>query len=93
LRGNRQVSLSRREYALLNALMRQAGRVISRNDLLASVWEENWIGNVRTLDVHIRWLREKLEENPSRPRYIRTVRGVGYRFAGADELSSAMQLS
>jgi len=53
LRGNRQVSLSRREYALLNALMRQAGRVISRNDLLASVWEENWSGNVRTLDSQV----------------------------------------
>jgi len=93
LRGSRQVPLSRREYALLNALMRQAGKVISRNDLLASAWEENWIGNVRTLDVHIRWLREKLEENPSRPRYIQTVRGVGYRFAGAEELLSAMQSS
>jgi len=92
-RGDRQVLLSRREYALLNVLMRKAGKVITRNDLFATVWNENWIGNVRTLDVHIHWLREKLEENPSRPRYIQTVRGVGYRFAGADELSGAMRLS
>lgn len=80
------VPLSRREYDLLKALMRQAGRVVPRDDLLAAAWEEGWIGNTRTVDVHIHWLREKLEENPQRPRYIQTVRGVGYRFATVAEL-------
>ncbi len=80
------VPLSRREYALLKVLMRQAGRVVPRDDLLAAAWEEGWIGNTRTVDVHIHWLREKIEENPKRPKYIQTVRGVGYRFATGREL-------
>ncbi len=79
------LELTRKEYDLLEALMTQSGNVIKRNDLIDKVWETDWVGDTRTLDVHIRWLREKIEKDPSKPRYIQTVRGVGYRFASPDE--------
>ena len=67
-------------------VVRADGAVVVRGALLDKVWGEQWIGDPRTLDVHIRWLREKLEEDPSRPRMILTVRGVGYRLVTPDEL-------
>ena len=82
------VPLSPREFDLLRVLMENAGRTLSRRQLLDWVWGEGWVGDPRTLDVHIHWLREKLEDNPKRPRYILTVRGVGYRFADEEELQS-----
>jgi two-component system response regulator VicR len=81
------LELTRKEYNLLEALMAQAGVAIKRNDLINQVWQTDWMGDTRTLDVHIRWLREKIEKNPSEPRYIQTVRGVGYRFAVAAEVA------
>ena len=66
--------------------MTQAGKVVKRNDLIDRVWQTDWVGDTRTLDVHIRWLREKIEKDASKPRYIVTVRGVGYRFATANEV-------
>ncbi len=78
--------LTRKEYDLLEALMTHAGHVIKRNDLIDKVWETDWVGDTRTLDVHIRWLREKIEKDPGKPRYIQTVRGVGYRFATPQEV-------
>lgn len=87
-RHGAEVNLSHREFALLAALLEAGGAVIPRNDLLDQVWGEEWIGNPRTLDVHIRWLREKLEEDPSNPRLILTVRGVGYRLVAPDELET-----
>jgi DNA-binding response OmpR family regulator len=80
------LELTRKEYDLLQALVTQAGQVIKRNDLIDKVWETDWVGDTRTLDVHIRWLREKIEKDPGKPRYIQTVRGVGYRFASAVEV-------
>lgn len=80
------LELTRKEYDLLYALMMRAGKVIARNDLIDKVWQTDWVGDTRTLDVHIRWLREKIENDPSNPRYIQTVRGVGYRFATPDEV-------
>jgi len=74
------LELTQREFDLLQVLMSHIGKAISRQDLLDRVWGENWIGDVRTLDVHIRWLREKVEDDPSTPHYIETVRGYGYRF-------------
>jgi DNA-binding response OmpR family regulator len=56
--------------------------VLGRDFLLNQVWGEDFFGDTRTLDVHIRWLREKIEETPSHPMYIQTVHGVGYRFQG-----------
>jgi DNA-binding response OmpR family regulator len=79
------IRLRRREFDLLWALMEDAGRAIPRQELLARVWGKDWVGNPRTLDVHIRWLREKLEEDPSTPRYIQTLRGYGPRFVGVGD--------
>jgi DNA-binding response OmpR family regulator len=83
---NQPLELTRKEYDLLHALMTQAGKVVKRNDLIDRVWQTDWVGDTRTLDVHIRWLREKIEKDASKPRYIVTVRGVGYRFATANEV-------
>jgi len=80
-RGGRPVDLTQREFDLLRTLMEHSGEALQRQDLLDEVWGVEWIGDVRTLDVHIRWLREKVEDDPSTPRYIQTVRGYGYRFA------------
>ena len=82
------LDLSEKEFALLEALMTRAGQAVHRHQLLDLVWGVDWIGNPRTLDVHIRWLREKLEESPSQPRLIQTVRGFGYRFAAPDEFGA-----
>ncbi len=73
------VPLSPREFALLHALALEAGRVVSVNDLLARVWGAEYEGQPQVVYVNIRWLREKLEENPNQPKRIITVRGVGYR--------------
>ena len=77
----RELDLSRKEFDLLAALMRRAGRVVTREDLMAEVWDTNWFGSTKTLDVHIGWLRRKLADDSSNPTYIETVRGVGFRFA------------
>lgn len=74
------VSLSVKEFDLLAMLMLNSGRVLTREILLDGVWGADFFGEPRTVDVHIRWLREKIEEDPANPRYIHTVRGVGYRF-------------
>jgi DNA-binding response OmpR family regulator len=85
-KGDHELQLSAREFDLLAILMKNAGRALSREELLAQVWGEEWIGDPRTLDVHVRWLRMKVEEDPASPQYIQTVRGYGYRFAGPEEL-------
>jgi DNA-binding response OmpR family regulator len=79
-RSGRPIELTPREFDLLALLLERRGRAVPRQQLLDRVWGEGWIGDTRTLDVHIRWLREKLELDPSDPRYIQTVRGYGYRF-------------
>ncbi|MCW3016431.1 MAG: response regulator transcription factor [Solirubrobacterales bacterium] len=80
LRGE-DLPLSRKEFDLLACLARDAGRVVRREELMSEVWDENWFGSTKTLDVHIGWLRRKLGDDPAAPRYIHTVRGVGFRFA------------
>lgn len=75
-----QVSLSPKEFRLLEVFMSYARRVWSREQLLDQVWGPDFVGDSKTVDVHIRWLREKLEKDPSHPEYIVTVRGFGYRF-------------
>jgi DNA-binding response OmpR family regulator len=75
-----ELSLRYKEFELLTLLVSRQGEVVSRADLFDEVWGTDWLGDTRTLDVHVRWLREKIEDDPSDPRYIRTVRGVGYRF-------------
>lgn len=76
----RPVDLTYTEFELLRTLRAYPGRVFSREDLLSRVWGQDFYGDTRTVDVHIRHLREKLGEDPARPRFIETVRGVGYRF-------------
>jgi DNA-binding response OmpR family regulator len=80
-----ELSLSRKEFDLLAELVRNAGRVVTREQLMDRVWDENWFGPTKTLDVHVRWLRQKLGDDPSAPRYLHTVRGVGFRFTAAEE--------
>ena len=84
-RDGTELDLSRKEFDLLTELMRHAGRVVTREDLMARVWDVNWFGSTKTLDVHIGWLRRKLGEDPNRPAYIETVRGVGFRFTAPEE--------
>ncbi len=66
--------------------MSEAGTVISRERLIDEVWDTNWFGSTKTLDVHVSSLRRKLGDDSQNPRFIHTVRGVGFRFAAADEL-------
>ena len=72
------VALKPKEFDLLAFLARNRGVVLSRDVLLENVWGYDWVGETRTVDVHIRWLREKLEEEPGKPQYLLTVRGGGY---------------
>jgi len=80
---DRAVTLSPKEFDLLKVLLSHPGRVLGRDFLLNQVWGEDFFGDTRTLDVHVRWLREKIEQDPSKPEYIQTVHGVGYRFSGS----------
>jgi two-component system response regulator RegX3 len=82
-----ELQLSRKEFDLLSELIRHAGRVVTREQLMDRVWDENWFGSTKTLDVHIRWLRQKLGDDPADPRYLHTVRGVGFRFTAPEEFS------
>jgi DNA-binding response OmpR family regulator len=84
--GEETLQMTQMEYKLLQTLMERMGHVVRRNDLMDRVWGVDWVGDTHTLDVHIRWLRQKIEAEPSHPRYIQTVRGVGYRFATPDEV-------
>jgi len=79
-KGGRPLSLSHKEFDLLAELMQNAGAVLSRDLLLTKIWGYDYAGGTRTVDVHIRWLREKIEDDPSAPRRITTIRGIGYRF-------------
>ncbi|HOL71274.1 MAG TPA: response regulator transcription factor [Bryobacteraceae bacterium] len=80
-KGGVPVSLAGKELELLRWLINNRGKVVSRNELLEGVWEYQPGVSSRTVDVHIAWLRQKLEDNPQNPRHIHTVRGVGYRFS------------
>ncbi|NIM96378.1 MAG: response regulator [Anaerolineales bacterium] len=80
--GEAEIQLAPREFELLAILMHHAGAVLSRDLLLVRVWGDDYVGDAHTVDVHIRWLREKIEEDPSNPKRILTLRGIGYRFEG-----------
>jgi two-component system, OmpR family, response regulator RegX3 len=81
-----ELELSRKEFDLLRLLVDNAGSVVTRERLIDEVWDTNWFGSTKTLDVHVSGLRKKLEDDPNAPRYIHTVRGVGFRFASGDEV-------
>ncbi len=82
--AGRPLDVTRKEFDLLELLMSHAGAVVSRERLIDEVWDVNWFGSTKTLDVHISGLRRKLGDDSAAPRYIHTVRGVGFRFAAQD---------
>jgi DNA-binding response OmpR family regulator len=82
------LELARKEYELLHLLMANAGQVLTRERLLDEVWDVNWFGSTKTLDVHMSSLRRKLGDDPASPRYIHTARGVGFRFSAPDEVGA-----
>ena len=84
-RGKDAIELSAKEFDLLHMLMSNAGQVLRREEIMDEVWDPHWFGPTKTLDVHVSWLRKKLEDDPSRPRYITTIRGVGFRFLEPEE--------
>ncbi len=87
-KGGDPVELTVKEFEVLRMLLESAGRLVKREDLMAEVWDTNWFGSTKTLDVHVSSLRRKLGDSAASPRYIHTVRGVGFRFASPDELSA-----
>lgn len=78
--AGQEVALSPKEFRILELFMRAPHRVWSREELIQEVWGEDFMGDRKTVDVHIRWLREKIEPDPSHPQYVITLRGFGYRF-------------
>ena len=82
------VDLTVKEFELLRLLVERAGRLVRGDAIMSQVWDPNWWGSTKTLDVHVSSLRRKLGDDPASPRYIHTVRGVGFRFASRDELAS-----
>lgn len=81
-----EVQLTAKEFDLLRVLLREQGKVVSREQLMREVWETQWFGSTKTLDMHVSVLRRKLGDDATRPRYITTVRGVGFRFERPDGL-------
>ena len=77
-----EVSMKPKEFDLLYLLASNKGRAFTRDQILQRLWDREYIGDVRTVDVHVRWIREKIEINPSQPEKLVTIRGVGYRFDG-----------
>ena len=80
------LELSRKEFELLRLLMQNAGSVVTREQAFEEVWETTWFGSTKTLDVHISGLRRKLGDDSSEPRFLHTIRGVGFRFSSPEEL-------
>ena len=78
--NDEELQLTAKEFDLLRVLVRDAGRVVTRDQLMREVWDTTWWSSTKTLDMHISWLRKKLGDEASRPRFITTVRGVGFRF-------------
>jgi len=83
-KGSEELQLRHKEFEMLVLLLSRPGDVITRAEFFDKVWGTDWLGDTRTLDVHMRWLREKIEADPSQPRLLQTVRGTGYRFAAPD---------
>jgi DNA-binding response OmpR family regulator len=79
-KGDTELELTPKEFDLLALLMREAGRVVTRERIMSEVWDENWFGSTKTLDMHVSWLRKKLGDDAADPKRIVTVRGIGLRF-------------
>lgn len=85
VKNGENIDLTAREFDLLYVLMESPGRVFTRDMLLNQVWDTEYFGDTRTVDVHIRYLRQKIEDDDANPVYIKTIRGVGYSFADSEE--------
>jgi two-component system, OmpR family, response regulator RegX3 len=84
-RAGEPLDLTVKEFELLRVLLERAGKLVRRNELVHEVWDPAWFGSTKTLDVHVSALRKKLGDDPAAPRYIHTVRGVGFRFDAGDD--------
>lgn len=84
-KDGRRIELAAREFDLLHMLMAKAGDVVTREEIMDEVWDPHWFGSTKTLDVHISWLRKKLDDGRRGPGYITTIRGVGFRFAAPED--------
>lgn len=84
-RGSRSHKLTPKEFALLKLFMQRPGQIVTRGTLMKEIWNTDYLGDTRTLDVHMRWLREKIEEDPNDPTILLTVRGEGYRLEGKEK--------
>jgi DNA-binding response OmpR family regulator len=82
--GDTELDLTTKEFDLLWILLRDAGKVVTREQIMREVWDAKWWTSTKTLDMHISWLRRKLGDDAHHPRYITTVRGVGFRFERGD---------
>ena len=80
----KELALTAKEFDVLQVLVREAGRVVPREQLLREVWAQRWLGSTKTLDMHVSWLRRKLGDDVANPQFIKTVRGVGFRFERFD---------
>jgi DNA-binding response OmpR family regulator len=83
--GDRKRHLTPKQARLLETFMRHEGQVLTRAFLMKQVWDTDYLGDTRTLDVHVSWLRKAIEKNPSSPVYLRTIRGVGYCFEDPEQ--------
>jgi DNA-binding response OmpR family regulator len=79
-KGDEEIELTPTEFSIIKVFMKNFGKAISRNELLNEVWGKNYFGDLKTVDVYIRRIREKIEDNPSEPAFIETVWGYGYRW-------------
>jgi DNA-binding response OmpR family regulator len=84
--NDEELQLTAKEFDLLRVLVREQGKVVSREQLMREIWETSWFGSTKTLDMHISVLRRKLGDDATQPRYIATVRGVGFRFERAERV-------
>jgi DNA-binding response OmpR family regulator len=82
--GEEEIDLTSKEFDLLALLVNEAGKVVTREQIMRQVWDSKWWGSTKTLDMHVSWLRRKLGDDAHSPRYITTVRGVGFRFERGD---------
>lgn len=85
-KSSKSISLSATEYKILTLFMEEPGRIFTKKQIFESVWSEYYCADDNTIMVHISRLREKLEDSPKNPVYIKTIRGLGYRFARKEEL-------
>jgi DNA-binding response OmpR family regulator len=84
-KGEESHHLRPKETSLLALFMNNDGKVLSRQEIIKQVWETDYVGDTRTLSVHVSWLRQKIEPDPSHPQFLRTLRGIGYRFEIPDD--------